>query len=391
MTRRTMQLVERRTHTVRLPRDDVAFLLNHARHLVDVVPAFRRGVYRITPRGFVGWFDTPSLRFAINPKIPWPNVRMLLGKTHAEHDAAGDVEPDSGLLDVLAREFASQLRAVTRVGLVAGYHDHDTVSPFLRGKFRVAEQLRDAAARAFPDRFHITESVLDLDTPWNRIPRAIAEQLLANPRLAANTRNELRDAALPLESVQATPITEADFAAAEAEPRASHYQPLLELCRFLHDGCAAAQMPEPGTGAFLIDLSRAFERWLTHGLRAQLAASPSWQVEAQPMFPVGPTTLQPDIVIRRNAKACAVLDAKWKAPGTVPDASDLHQILAYSAITEARHVALVYPGRRFARRTFAVPGSDTTVSLFRSRVVGMVEECDLSIAQLARFVRRNHC
>jgi len=387
VTCRTIQLVERRAREVRLPRGDVAFLLSYARHLVDVVPAFRRGVYRITPRGIVGWFDTPSRRFAINPKIPWPNVRMFLGLNHAEHDDAGRVEQQTGLLDSLAHEFASQLRAVTRIGLVAGYRDHDTVSPFLRGKFRVAEQLRDAAARAFPDRFHITESVLGLDTSWNRILRAIADQLFTNPNLAANTRIELQDATLSLGSVPVVSITDADFAAAEGEPRAAHYKPLLELCQVLHDGFAAAQLPESGTGAFLIDLSRAFERWLTNGLRAYFASRPSWRVEAQPLFPLGPTTLQPDIVIHCKAKPRAVLDAKWKAPGVVPDAADLHQILAYSALSGAKQVGLVYPGRRFARRTFAVPARDIRVSLLRVRVVGSSEECDRSLVQLARFVK----
>ncbi len=387
MTLRTLRLVERRTLEVRLPHADVAFLLANARHLVEVVPAFQRGMYRITPRGYVGWFDSPTRRFAIAPKIPWPNVQMLLGISHAEHAGANDAEPDAGLLDVLAREFASQLRTVTRIGLIADYHDHDTVSPFLRGKFRVAEQLRDAAARAFPDRFHITESVLDLDTPWNRIPRAIADRLLTGPNLGA-ARIELRDAALSLDSVPLTTISDADFAAAEGEPRASHYRPLLELCRMLHGGFAAACLRESGTGAFLIDLSRAFEHWLASGLTAELASRPNWRVETQPTFPVGPTVLQPDIVISKRSEPRAVLDAKWKAPGATPDAADLHQVLAYSAITGAQHVELVYPGRRFARRTFHIPGRDIRVSLIRARVTGTAEECRSSLAQLARFTCR---
>ena len=381
-----IQLVERRTRLVRLPRGDVAFLLEHARHLVEVVPAFKRGMYRVTPRGYVGWFDTPTRRFAISPKIPWPNVQMLLGVAHAE---AGEIEPDAGLLNVLAREFASQLRAVTQIGLVSGYHDHDTVSPFLRGKFRVAEQLRDAAARAFPDRFHITESVFDLDTPWNRIPRAIADSLLTNPTLGERTRIELRDAVLSLDSVPVAAITETDFAAAEGEPRAGHYRQLLERCRTLHDGIAAARLTDAGRGGFLVDMGRAFERWLERGITDEFATRPSWLVEVQQEFPVGPTVLQPDLVLRRRDVAWVVLDAKWKAPGTIPDAADLHQILAYAAITGARHVGLVYPGRRFARRSFQVPGSDITVSLLRVRVIGSVEECRHSMEQLGRFLRHD--
>ena len=79
MTRRTITLTERRTRAVKLPRTEAHFLLAHARNLIDVVPAFERGVYRLTPRGYVGFIDGPAARYAIGPKIPWPNVEMLLG------------------------------------------------------------------------------------------------------------------------------------------------------------------------------------------------------------------------------------------------------------------------------------------------------------------------
>lgn len=382
-----VQLVERRTRRVRLPRADVDFLLTHARHLVEVVPAFKRGVYRVTPRGYVGGFHSPTRHFQINPKIPWPNVRMLLRLTHADHAAASEAESEASLLDVFAREFASQLRAVTHIGLVAGYRECDTVATFLRGKLRVNDQIRDVAARAFPDRFHITESVLDLDTPWNRIPRAIGEQLLGCRGLSESTRTELADAVLSLECVPPTAIAEADFAAAEVEPRAAHYRSLLELCRVIHNGFASASLPQAASGAFLVDLGRAFETWLTHGLAAEFTG-PKWSLEEQPEFPLGPTVLQPDIVLRRRGSAVVVLDAKWKAPGNVPDANDLHQVLAYAAITGATHVGLVYPGRRFARRTFVVPASDIAVSLLRVRVIGTTAECQESLRTLARFARR---
>src|SRR5205823_4010312 len=104
--------------------------------------------------------------------------------------------------------------------------------------------------------------------------------LLASPGLAPNTRTELRDAAAVLEQVTLAKPTEADFAAAEAEPRAPHYRPLLILCRLLHDGFAAARLPGAGRDAFLLDLSRAFERYLTETMTSELAARPGWSVEA---------------------------------------------------------------------------------------------------------------
>jgi 5-methylcytosine-specific restriction enzyme subunit McrC len=388
--RRTVRLVERRAREVRLPRADAAFLLADRRDVIDVAPAFDRGTYRLTPHGYVGWLDGPGCRFEIRPKLPWPNLLLLLGLPPEPPPLGAPVDPGGSLLAALARELADRLRAVTRAGLVRGYHEADTLSPFLRGRLRTADQLRDAAARAFPDQFHITETVFDLDAPWNRTPKAVASGLLARPELSAAVRAELASALEPLDSVPAGTASDADFDAAAREPRAAHYAPLLDLCRLVHDGLGAVG-PDGAGGGFLIDLGRAFERYLADILTAAFSTHRGWSVQAQPRFelraPHGdPVTLQPDLVIRRGDSARCALDAKWKRPG--PTADDLHQVLAYSVLTGAKHVGLVYPGRRPARRELRVPGGAVRVSLVRLRVVGTAEECRRSAVALARLVRR---
>jgi len=391
VTRRTVRLTERRTREVRLPRADAAFLLAHARDVVEAVPTPDRGVYRLTPRGHVGWLDGPTRRFAVRPKLPWPNLLLLLGLDPAAFPAGGTVAPEAALLAALAEAFCDRLDAVTRAGLVRGYREADTESAYLRGRLRTADQLRDAAARAFPDRFHVTEPAFDLDTPWNRVPRAVAAALAAHPDLPPALRDRVRHAAAPLDPVPVAEAGDAEFDVALAEPRAAHYRPLLDLCRLLRDGFRAADPTAAAAGAFLLDLGRAFEGYVTAALASELAARPGWSVEAQPRFELPasagePAVLQPDVVVRRRGAARAVLDAKWKRPG--PDPADLHQVLAYSVLTGATHVALVYPGRRSGRRVLAVPGSGVRVSLVRLRVVGPAAECRASAARLAGVVRR---
>jgi 5-methylcytosine-specific restriction enzyme subunit McrC len=387
VTRRRVQLIERSAREVRLPREDVAFLANHARHLLDVIPTFRHGYYRLVPRAFVGWFDSPTRRFTIRPKVPWPTLGMLLGLSKEAGSQETNPPFDSGLLNVLAGELAARLREVIRRGVVAGYREQDTSASYLRGRLRVTDQLRDAAARAFPDRFHIADSVLDLDTPWNRIPRAIATNLIEDPALPNSTRIELREAIQAFEGIPHSTPSELDFIQAETEPRAAHYRPLLALCRFAQEGFAVARWPGTGEGAFLIDLSRMFERYLTRSLREILSSQPCWSVESQPQFAIGPVMLQPDIAIRKDMKICAILDAKWKVPGATPDAADLHQIIAYAAVSGTPDVGLIYPGRRFSRRIFPIVGTPIRVSLFRVRVVGTTDECASSILRLSKALR----
>jgi hypothetical protein len=384
VSRRVLRLVERRTRAVRLPRAEANFLLAHARHLIDVIPAFEPRTYRLTPRGFVGYFDGPTVRYAIGPKIPWPNLRMLLGL--ARETAGEPVEAEGGLLVSLAEEFAAQLDAMTRAGLVAGYSTAQSLSPFLRGKLQVAEQIRDAAAGAFPDRFHVEEPVFDLNAPWNRIPKATATALLRRD-IPRALRQRVETVARPLAAVPEATVSEADYDATAAETRAASYLPLLEVCRLILNGLSAADPFGAADSAFLLDLGGAFERYLFTSLSRELAAEGVWRAEAHPTFSVGLTELQPDILIRHGGQSAVVLDAKWKQPGAV-EATDLHQILAYATVTGAPRVGLVYPGRTDGRSHFATPDGRVQVSLHRLRVVGTADELAASVARLTRTLRR---
>ena len=382
MTRRTIALVERRTRVVKLPRAEVDFLLGHARNIIEVTPTFERRIYRLTARGHVGYLDGPAARYAIAPKIPWPSLLMLLGTNPNAPVPTSDTEveePEDGLLAVLATEFADQLDEVVRKGLVAGYGEAEAVSTFLRGKLRTADQMRDVAARAFPDRFHVNEPVFDLHTPWNRIPKATASALLRRGGLPDAIRQRVQAASVPLATVPDVPATEADFAAAYAEPRAAAYRELLDVCRLIIIGLNVANPLGTDSGAFLVDLGRAFERYLTSALEYECVERPGWAVDAQPRFTLGTTELQPDIMVRVNGAPRAVLDAKWKTANA--EAGDLHQVLAYSTLTGAEHVGLVYPAVKDGRGQFTTPDGRVRVSVFQLRVVG-------SATQLARSVRR---
>ena len=140
-----------------------------------------------------------------------------------------------------------------------------------------------------------------------------------------------------------------------------------------------------------MDMGRVFENYLARVVADAFARRPGWAIESQPRFELGatrgePVVLQPDLLVRRRGKPVAVLDAKWKA--AKPDAADVHQILAYATVTGARHVGLVYPGRRFARRDLLTDGGRVRVSLFRVQVVGPADACRGSVSRFARVLSR---
>lgn len=385
MSRRVLTLTERRTRVVRLPRDEAHFLLAHARPLLDVVPATERGWYHLTARGWVGFFDGPSIRYVLQPKLPWPSFARLLG---LRPRAAPNAEPEGQLLPLLAEMLASRWAEVQRRGLVAGYRDVDTQSPFLRGKLRIAEQLRETASRGFPDSFHVSESIFDHDTPWHRILKAAAMQLLRSGALPAATAQRLNAITQVLATVADDAPSAEAFTTAWMDPRLKDYHEVLAVGRIVLEGFRGASVlySDP-TAAFLIDLGRVFEHYLIRGLQQELAQHPDWDVGSHRAFALGPTVLRPDIVIRRAGSPWAVLDAKWKT--VAAKASDLHQILAYRTLTGASRVGLVYPGRSDASVHYFSPDGRIRVSLYRLRIVGSDDQLERSIRRLARRVRND--
>src|SRR5262249_5789820 len=151
--------------------------------------------------------------------------------------------------------------------------------------------------------------------------------------------------------VSAPPLGPELFARAQPDRLTEAYRPLLDLCRLLADGLApgerSGEMPGP---AFLIDLERVFERFVTRGLVEVVADTPG-AVSVQPPHRLrGEGTapaivLRPDVTLGRDGRPVLVVDAKWKRlPRAGPLPTDVYQALAYGAALRARRVVLVYPG-----------------------------------------------
>jgi 5-methylcytosine-specific restriction endonuclease McrBC regulatory subunit McrC len=255
----------------------------------------------------------------------------------------------------------------------------------LKGKLRSVDQIRDPKGTAGPPGFHVDEPVFDLHTPWNRIAKSTLNALLSRgAELSPTMIQRLEATALPFSAIPDQPATDADFAATLAEPRAAGYGALLEVCKLILDAMNHTSAPGAGMGSFLIDLGRAFKRYLATGLERAFASRQGWSVITQLTFRIGPTELSPDVLIRKDDEPWAVLNAKWKTAN--PDADDLQQVLAYATLTGALRVAIVYPGKSDNQAHFATPERRVRVSLYRLRVIGTAAELNQGITRLALSV-----
>ena len=175
------------------------------------------------------------------------------------------------------------------------------------------------------------------------------------------------------------------------------YRPLLDLCRLLADslapGEAAGTTPGP---AFLLDMERVFEQYITHEVVRALVRDNRHTVSVQPLLTVTEPvpgqpdlTIRPDILIDRGGCVLAVVDAKWKRPADLLLPADLYQVLAYATTLGAGRAVLVYPGRRDRVWRYALPRAAVAVEVRTLRVIGPRDACARSLTRLGRAIRRS--
>jgi 5-methylcytosine-specific restriction enzyme subunit McrC len=393
---RTLVLTERITRTIRLTPADIDFLLVHHRGHFEILPTTERHCYRLTSLGRVGVVVAPTCRLVIRPKIPLQNLFLLLDPTTAvaAADDASTPRAAEEMLDFLTGQLVHRMRERIAAGLHRAYREQSVQGPTLHGALDLSAQMRDGAARK--ERLHGRLDELSVDVPCNQAVRATADRLLACSLLGEEVRQALTAALRAFADVTSLPLGPERFAQAEADRRIAGYRPLLGLCQLLAEGLAPGEQAGSFAGpAFLLDLERAFERYLTRGIRE--AFSETEMVAVQPWHRIGATkpgapeiALRPDIILYHAGRPVIAVDAKWKRPPRSNlDIGDLHQALAYGAALDLRRMVLVYPGRRDREWTYPIH-STFAVQVRTLRVVGSAEACRDSLRRLGHTLRRGN-
>jgi 5-methylcytosine-specific restriction enzyme subunit McrC len=396
---RLIHLTERVPRIVRLHRADVDFLLDEHRGRFEVVPA-GTGRYRLTALGVAGVLAMPRSRLAIRPKLTAANLWHLLDPLHPPPVSCSPSQPADAvrLPDLFTARFATLLTERIAAGLHRDYVERAEVSPILRGKLDVAEQIRDTTARR--DRLHGRFDEFTADIPCNRLPRAVAEALLNHPCVGDEARGPLAAALGAFGEVRAEPLTnELCQVAAPDERRCAGYGPLLALCRLIAGGMTSSGIAGPNAGpAFLLDLEAAWERYVMFALSHAVCGSGSHAlvVCAQPYLSASPpATGQPELHVRpdilvvsgEQRKPRMVIDAKWKrlSPAALPT-DDVYQVLAYAAALGVPRAVLVYPASH--NRCWTYPTAGPRLDVITLRITGSLERCESARRRFGRWLVR---
>ncbi len=392
---RTLILTERRPCIARLAPGDVAFLLEHHRGRLEVLPTSRRDRYRLTALGCAGVLVGPTCRFVIRPKIPLVNVFAMLDPL-ADVPSQSDLiaaEKGTEVLDFLAGQLARRMVERVTAGLHRAYRQRSEQGTVLHGQIDLPAQLREAPGRK--DQLHSQYDELSPDVPCNRIVKATAEKLSASCLLSAEVRAALRQALAGFEGVSSVPLSARLWDELNAEPLPAEYRPLLDLCCLLADSLAlndaAGKIPAP---SFLLDLERVFEMHVTRGITEAFAQSPNCTVGVQvtrtvnePFVDQPDITMRPDLTIDCDGRTVLVIDAKWKRLPRNAETPDLYQVLAYGTALGAEGVVLVYPGRRWSIREYRLTRSPLRLMICTLQVGGTRESCLRSVRRLAQSLK----
>lgn len=392
---RTLTLIERRPFVVRLVPIDVAYLLEHHRAHLEVLPTGRRDRYRLTALGCAGVLSAPTCRFVIQPKVPLANVFAMLDPL-ADVPAGRDrAAPQTGteMLEFLAGQLARRMAERVAAGLHRAYRERREQGTVLHGRLDLPAQLREAPGRK--DQLHSQYDELSLDVTCNQAVRATAECLLASPLLGTEVRAALRQALAGFADVFAVPLSPRLWETIASERPPAEYLPLLDLCRLLADsltvGGAAGPMTAP---SFLLDLERVFERHVTRGIvealshsRTHTASVQQTHVVTEPISDQQNVMMRPDVTIDRDDRTVLVVDAKWKHWTGNAETGDLYQVLAYGAALAAEGVVLVYPGRRWRCQEYRFRHTPLRLMACTLRVGGTREDCLRSVGRLARTLQ----
>ena len=336
--RRLLLLSERATRQLRVPQPVLARTTR---------PSLRAGQV-------VGVLAVPGASVEILPKIDRPDnavrkalVHMLsvaYGLPVADNELTRLAAQDQTLLEFLVGVFADRLLTAVRRGLPHRYRLRQDDLPLLRGKLDISRQIARHLVRS--DLLACKFDELSVDTPLNRVLKAVVVRLGAVTRHAANARR-LAELSARLEFVGESPDPLREPVALDRTNIAFHR--LYAWSRLFLSGQWQSTTTGANAGiALLFPMNDLFEMFVGRVMKAVLAPG---STRLQPTGRYALTgrdqsmfALRPDIIVDDNI----VIDTKWKSLN--PDdrvvgveQSDVYQMLAYAHAYGARRVVLLYP------------------------------------------------
>ena len=352
--------------------------------------------YDLRPSGTIGVVRVGDLQVEIRPKLPVDRVLFLLSYAldpkawRADHT---EVEPDTHLIEAIVPPFASYVRRVLRHGLLHGYRGVEETHTTIRGRIRLADQLRARPGIHLPVELAYDE--FSIDVLENQLLAAAIERLLRLPMRHRSTRRTLVELREQFAGVDAGAVVERPVPEPTWTRLNERYRPAVGLARLILDGAALdARAGAVHADGVLLDMPAVFENFVIAALREQLGVS----ARAFPQGGAGrglrldeerSVKLKPDLSWWVGNRCVFVGDCKYKRVKSEGlHNADLYQLLAYLVALDLDEGLLVYAAGERTARTRTVVHAGKRLSVVTLDLAGEPRLILGEIEQLASRVTR---
>jgi len=296
-------------------------------------------------------------------------------------------------LDALQAIFAGALERSLAHGLPRDYQPRREDLRRVQGRLDWHYLHTVCYGRFPPLRCSFEEQTYDIES--NRRLLAAA-RLLAGHYGSTDARRSLRTSINKLDPLVRTvrygptvrPVEHSPLVARQLGRGAPTYFTALELSQVvLRQATIEFQPGGLSTLAFLVDMNKAFERFLSRSLRSELGVAQKYWRDEPTVFinARGSVRARPDILWKHPSGLPVVIDAKWKV-SKAGEAQDVKQMALYCAALGVQEGMLVY-GEIEGRTTHRIRHCGIRVHIESLDVTGSVDQIQQATEILAGRVR----
>jgi 5-methylcytosine-specific restriction enzyme subunit McrC len=272
----------------------------------------------------VGVIAVPGLQITVRPKIPLSHLTFMFGKVGVWprlDEQRTKLDPDTKLIDLIARWFLSATESLVRLGLARDYQVVRSEERTVRGRLDLLPTARRyySGNLAFPCEYE----ELTYDTPLNRVVRGAVRTLVGSSLFS----EEIRRRAIRLEArLEDASNLRPDDLRVTLNRRTAYYRDSVLLARAVIRNVGRSPLAGGEFGwTFLIRTPEAVEEalrlWLAEKLSNAFIRKEGQQLSGTRL------TLTPDLVF---GAPTAVGDIKYKLSSGDWNRADFYQLIAFA-------------------------------------------------------------
>ncbi len=372
-------------------RDALRNLLSRDKLSIDPVPG-TGDKYFLRPASTIGAVDVGDLSVSIRPKLPIGRVLYLASYAMGAVDFREerfDFERRKSLVEALVPALARAARRAFGRGLLHGYRTEEEALHTVRGRIRIADQIRHRFGISVPVEVRyddFTDDVLP-----NQLVKAAAVRLASMRIRSPQSRLDLGWIAATLDNVSLVDFPPGRIPEVKFDRLNEHYREVVTLSRLIlrHTAIETARGAVRASG-FLMDMNKVFEEFVTRALREELrlterafpAEREVWLDEDKDV------RMLPDLSWWDGSRCIFVGDVKYKTLEDEPVRhGDLYQLLAYATALDLPGGVLIYAeggqpdachevrhaGKRLVVTSLDLSGSISELHEEISKLAGRVE------------------